>query len=91
MSLVCALFGHLWLHGCQCVRCGKGRGEHHHLEGCTCTNCGEDVHNWLIKRWSFDGRQYTFEKECSRCRERTQSTEHVPFDKLILGKELTIS
>ncbi|MDI6853077.1 MAG: hypothetical protein QME75_05665 [Deltaproteobacteria bacterium] len=90
MSIVCALLGHLWLHS-QCARCGKARCEQHHLRGCTCINCGEHVHNWAVTRWSYNGQQYTFEKQCSRCRERTRSTEHVPFDKLILGKELTIS
>ena len=83
MNILCLLFGHS--HGCQCVRCGKSRNEHH-WDGCKCTTCGEIMHSWVTKDWSSDGYNYTFEKECIKCKEKINVTERVAFDKIIFGK-----
>jgi hypothetical protein len=53
--------------------------------------CDEVNHHWFIKDWSYDGQKYAFEKECIKCGEKNQSIEHVPFGKMVLGKQLTIS
>jgi hypothetical protein len=88
MSILCMLFGHS--HGCHCVRCGKSINKHH-WDGCKCTICGEIIHNWTIKDWSCDGYNYTFEKECTKCKIKTTVTERVAFDKIIFGKNNLIT
>ncbi len=91
MSLLCLVLGHVWSHGCRCDRCGRKRNEHHEWDGCKCTMCDEVNHHWFVKDWSYDGQKYAFEKECVKCGEKNQSIEHVPFGKMVLGKQLTIS
>jgi hypothetical protein len=85
MSLLCLLFGHS--HGCQCTRCGKERDEHH-WDGCHCTRCNQVNHSWIVKDWSTDGYNYTFEKECIKCKEKTKVIERVDFDKIVFGKSI---
>jgi rRNA maturation protein Nop10 len=62
---------------------------YHVWNGCKCSNCGEVMHNWLIRNWSYGERQYVFEKECIKCGEKTSSKEHVPFGKMVLGRQIS--